>query len=154
MRVVARDGSAAWPMQRLHHHGFFSLELEPGELAGAYDLECVTHDGRLLRQADPYAFGPLLGDQDVYYFREGTHQRLWECLGARLRVIGGVHGVQFAVWAPNAKRVSVVGDFNQWDGRVNPMRNREGVWEIFLPGITELTHYKFELLGADGGLHL
>lgn len=154
--VVARDGSGSWPMRREHHHGFYTVEL-PAEAAGkAYDLELATFDGRALRTADPYSFGPLLGDQDFYYFREGTHQRLWDCLGARLRTVDGVAGVQFSVWAPNAQRVSVIGDFNDWDGRVNPMRLRieGGVWELFLPGIKELAHYKFELLSAEGHLHV
>jgi 1,4-alpha-glucan branching enzyme len=111
-------------------------------------------NGSIHRTADPYSFGALLGEQDLYFFKEGTHQRLWDCLGAHLTKFGGVEGVQFAVWAPNARRVSVVGDFNQWDGRVHPMRNREGIWEIFIPGIQEQMHYKFELLGADGGLHV
>ena len=149
--VLARGGDGVWPMRREHHHGLFVADL-PERIA--YDLEIVGHDGRVSRTADPYSFGPLLGEQDIYYFREGTHQRLWECLGARPRVIEGVSGVQFAVWAPNAQRVSVVGDFNDWDGRVHPMRLRieGGIWEIFLPGISELSHYKFEILSAEGHL--
>ena len=149
VRLLARAGGGVWPMRREHHHGLFVAEL-PECLA--YDVEIVGYDGRVSRGADPYSFGPLLGDQDIYYFREGTHQRLWDCLGARPRVIDGVSGVQFAVWAPNARRVSVVGDFNDWDGRVNPMRLRieGGIWEIFLPGIRELSHYKFEILSAEG----
>jgi len=153
VRVLARDGSGAWPMRREHHHGLFVAEL-PGCLA--YELEVVGYDGRVTRSADPYSFPPLLGEQDIYFFREGTHQRLWECLGARPRTIDGVSGVQFAVWAPNARRVSVVGDFNDWDGRINPMRLRieGGIWEIFLPAIVELSHYKFEVLTAEGHLLL
>jgi 1,4-alpha-glucan branching enzyme len=149
VRLLARDGAGVWPMRREHHHGLFAVELPE---CVAYDVELVGYDGRVSRSADPYSFGPLLGEQDIYYFREGTHQRLWDCLGARPSIIEGVSGVQFAVWAPNARRVSVVGDFNDWDGRVNPMRLRieAGVWEIFLPGISELSHYKFEILTAEG----
>jgi 1,4-alpha-glucan branching enzyme len=93
-----------------------------------------------------------LGEQDMYYFREGTHRRLYDCLGAHPKTLDGVAGMQFAVWAPNARRVSVVGDFNQWDGRVNPMRLRieSGIWEIFLPGVGAGAHYKFEVLNAEG----
>jgi 1,4-alpha-glucan branching enzyme len=154
VKVIARDGSAEWPLERVNEQGFFIGTV--GALDQAYDIVIQTHGGRTIKQADPYSFGTFLGDQDMYFFREGTHRNLWDCFGAHLKTIGGVSGVQFAVWAPNARRVSVVGDFNQWDGRVNPMRNRieAGVWELFIPGITELTHYKFELLGADGGLHI
>jgi 1,4-alpha-glucan branching enzyme len=154
--VVARDGSGSWPMQRVHHHGFYTVDLPPEAALLPYDLELATFDGQALRSADPYSFGPLLGEQDLYFFCEGTHQRLWECLGARMRTVDGISGVQFAVWAPNAQRVSVIGDFNNWDGRINPMRLRieGGVWEIFLPGIKELTHYKFEVLSAEGHMQV
>lgn len=152
IKVVARDGSGSWPLERVHPQGLFEGRI--GLKDQAYDLEIQTLDGRTLRHADPYSFGTILGDQDLYFFKEGTHQKLWDCLGAHLRTVGGISGVLFAVWAPNARRVSVVGDFNHWDGRVNPMRNREGVWEIFIPGIAELAHYKFEILGADGAVHL
>jgi len=158
VRVVARDGSGSWPMKRVHHHGFFECLIESGVsfASFSYDLEISTFEGQTTRNSDPYSFGPILGDQDIYFFREGTHQRLWDCLGARLRTIDGISGASFAVWAPNAKRVSVVGDFNDWDGRRHPMRLRieGGLWEIFLPGITELTHYKYEVLAADSGIQL
>lgn len=156
MSVVARDGNGWWPMTRLHHHGIFAVVL-PQEMADRpYDLEYKAFDGSLKRIADTYSFGPLLGEYDMYYFREGTHQRLYESLGARLRVIDGVSGTQFAVWAPNARRVSVVGDFNQWDGRLHPMRLRleSGVWELFVPGVVEKDHYKFEVVAADDRLVL
>ncbi|MCA1964367.1 MAG: 1,4-alpha-glucan branching protein GlgB [Prosthecobacter sp.] len=148
-----------WPGHDLAELAFGqNLDASPSPMGGvenlAYDLEIKTLDGLTYRQADPYSFGTLLGEQDLYFFKEGTHQKLWDCLGAHLKTLGGVEGVQFAVWAPNARRVSVVGDFNHWDGRVHPMRNREGVWEIFIPGLQELAHYKFEVLGAEGGLHL
>lgn len=135
---------------KVHEDGFF----EAAAPAGRYELELVAHDGAVQRSSDPYSFGLLLGEQDVYFFREGTHQRLWEMLGARPRVVDGVAGCQFAVWAPNARRVSVVGDWNRWDGRVNVMRCRmeAGIWEIFIPGLVESTHYKFEILDAHGHL--
>ncbi|MES2595570.1 MAG: 1,4-alpha-glucan branching protein GlgB [Verrucomicrobiota bacterium] len=154
VKVVARDGSIECPLEQVHPQGLFEGVVSGAAASGEYDIDVRTMGGKSRRLADPYSFGTLLSDQDIYFFKEGTHQKLWDCLGAHLRTCGGVSGVQFAVWAPNAKRVSVIGDFNDWDGRVNPMRNREGVWEIFLPGITELTHYKFELVGADDGLHV
>ena len=106
----------------------------------------------LTRRADVYAFGPVLGEQDLHFFGEGSHRYLWKCLGSQLREVEGVSGVSFAVWAPNAYRVSVVADFNAWDGRVHPMRNHNGVWEIFIPHISTGEHYKFEIVGAEGNL--
>ncbi|ALK07922.1 1,4-alpha-glucan branching protein GlgB [Blastochloris viridis] len=103
---------------------------------------------------DPYAFGPVLGPLDDYYAAEGTHLRLYDKLGAHPIVHEGVAGVHFAVWAPNAQRVSVVGDFNQWDGRRHLMRHRAdaGVYEIFIPDLPIGTIYKYEIVGADGTL--
>jgi len=105
---------------------------------------------------DAYRFGPVLGEIDEYLLGEGKHHRLWDALGAHVRDHEGVAGTHFAVWAPNARRVSLVGDFNQWDGRRHVMRRRgsTGVWEIFLPGVGDGATYKYEILGADGGLHL
>ena len=137
-----------------HHHGLFDVEL-PSDLAhGRYEWEYESFEGTRWRVRDPYSFGPLLGDQDMYFFREGTHRRLYDCLGAHPASLDGVSGLRFAVWAPNARRVSVVGDFNHWDGRVHPMRLRieSGVWEIFIPGAGQGTHYKFELLSSEGHL--
>ena len=93
-----------------------------------------------------------ISDQDIYFFREGSHQRLWEVLGAHLTP----EGCHFAVWAPNARDVSVVGDWNNWDGRVNPMQPRgdSGVWELFVAGVKENAHYKFELHDQHGHLHV
>ncbi len=101
---------------------------------------------------DPYSFGPVLGPMDDYYIAEGSHLRLFDKLGAHLIDHEGASGVHFAVWAPNARRVSVVGDFNGWDGRRHPMRLRQdtGVWEIFLPGIGAGRPYKYEIIGPDG----
>jgi len=103
---------------------------------------------------DPYSFGPVLGPLDDYLLVEGTHRRLYERLGAHLVEHEGIEGVSFAVWAPNASRVSVVGDFNAWDGRRHQMRKRvdSGLWEIFAPDVGEGAVYKFEIVGADGSL--
>jgi 1,4-alpha-glucan branching enzyme len=101
---------------------------------------------------DPYSFGPVLGPMDDYYIAEGSHLRLFDKLGAHLLEHEGVEGVHFAVWAPNARRVSVVGDFNDWDGRRHPMRLRRdtGIWEIFIPDIGAGRPYKYEVIGAQG----
>ncbi len=109
---------------------------------------CVEQTGRATRELhDPYAFPPLLSDLDLYLIGEGTHYQKYEKMGAHPVVLQGVAGVQFGVWAPNAMRVSVVGDFNSWDGRTHPMRNRgtSGIWEIFIPGISEGETYKYEI---------
>jgi len=105
---------------------------------------------------DPYSFAPLLGEMDLYLFGEGNHRDLSHCLGAQLMAVEGVPGVRFAVWAPNARRVSVVGDFNGWDGRRHPMRLRHpsGVWEVFVPRLPAGEAYKYEVLGAEGILPL
>ncbi|WP_394779623.1 1,4-alpha-glucan branching protein GlgB [Undibacterium sp.] len=108
----------------------------------------------LQQTEDPYAFGPLLGDMDLHLMREGRHRELANCLGARAMVVNGIAGVRFAVWAPNAQRVSVIGDFNQWDGRRHAMRKRHdaGVWELFVPRLGAGANYQYELIGADGAL--
>jgi 1,4-alpha-glucan branching enzyme len=114
----------------------------------AYRVRFRFIDGNTLEMLDPYAFPPLLTDYDLYLFGEGTHYKNYEKLGAHVREVQGVRGVHFAVWAPNAQRVSVVGDFNLWDGRTHAMRNRgaSGIFEIFLPGLDEGALYKFEIL--------
>jgi 1,4-alpha-glucan branching enzyme len=101
---------------------------------------------------DPYRFGFVLGELDLHLLAQGTHWRAWRVLGAQARVVDGIAGTAFAVWAPNARRVSVVGPFVGWDGRALPMRRRleAGVWELFVPGLPAGTLYKYELLGADG----
>jgi 1,4-alpha-glucan branching enzyme len=103
---------------------------------------------------DPYRFGPVLGALDLHLLAQGNHWRCWQVLGARAHTQGDVAGTAFAVWAPNAQRVSVVGSFNQWDGRLHPMRCRReaGVWEIFVPGVPHGALYKFEVLDAQGQL--
>ncbi|QDZ27376.1 1,4-alpha-glucan branching protein GlgB [Noviherbaspirillum sp. UKPF54] len=103
---------------------------------------------------DPYRFGLLLGELDMHLLREGTHRELGNCLGANPMTIAGVAGTRFAVWAPNARRVSVVGDFNQWDGRRHPMRLRleAGVWELFIPRLKSGARYQYEIVGVDGNV--
>lgn len=140
----------------VHAAGFFELVFShPGSQAPAYTLTWEDHGGATHGPAaDPYGFGTVLGDQDLYFFCEGTHLRLYEKFGAQIVELDGVAGVSFSVWAPNARRVSLIGDFNGWDGRIHPMRLRRegGVWEIFIPGLGEGVHYKFEIVGADGRL--
>ena len=119
----------------------------------AYRLR-ITKGPHVWDAEDPYRFGPVLGELDEHLIAEGAHQDLWKVLGAHVMDHDGVAGTHFAVWAPNAQRVSVVGDFNGWDGRRNPMRRRgqTGVWEIFMPALGEGEAYKYELIGPDGNL--
>ncbi len=108
----------------------------------------VSENGSIVSDFfDSYAFPALLSDYDLHLMGEGTHYLKYEKMGAHPATVLGIAGVQFAVWAPNAMRVSVVGDFNQWDGRASPMRNRgpSGVWELFVPELTERAIYKYEI---------
>ncbi len=121
-----------------------------------YELVIHEHSGNVRQIRDPYSFLPTLGESDLYLFGKGDERRLYDKLGAQLRTIDGVSGASFAVWAPNAQRISVVGDFNAWDGRVHQMRSLglSGVWEIFIPGVTEGAHYKFEIRNQQGRIGL
>ena len=152
LKVFVSSEGAETEMSKIDNDGFYEV-LFPGATE-RFDYQLHFQFGEVLSEpiADAYSFGPILGEQDLHFFGEGNHRHLWKCLGAHLCDIDGVAGATFAVWAPNAHRVSVVGDFNAWDGRTNPMRNRNGVWETFLPGIGTNEHYKFELVGADGSL--
>ncbi len=120
--------------------------------SGRYLLRGTGADGATWTYEDPYRFGPVLTAEDEYYLAEGTYQRLWKALGAHVVTHDDVPGTHFAVWAPNARRVSVVGDMNHWDGRRHVMRRRgaSGVWEIFIPHVGEGTRYKYDILGQDG----
>lgn len=134
-------------------HGFFA-GVVPQEVDGSDYRLRFTSAGHEWISDDPYRFGPVLGEQDLYYFNEGSHTHLWDALGAHVVSHEGVAGTHFAVWAPNASRVSVVGNFNGWDGRVHVLRRcgHSGVWEIFIPGIGDGEPYKFELLDSEGRL--
>ncbi len=117
-----------------------------------YQLRASYPDGTVWDHDDPYRFGPVLGEFDQYLLGEGTHRRLWHALGAHVREHEAVQGVHFAVWAPNAQRASVIGDFNHWNGAQYPMRRvgHTGVWELFIPGLNAGVIYKYELRDAHG----
>ncbi|WP_375230970.1 1,4-alpha-glucan branching protein GlgB [Roseobacter sp. S98] len=114
----------------------------------------ITGNGHTWTEEDAYRFGPVIGEMDEHLISEGAHRSLWRVLGAHVMTHQGVAGTHFGVWAPNASRVSVVGDFNLWDGRRHTMRRRgaTGVWEIFVPGVGEGTVYKYEILDASGNV--
>ena len=134
-------------MTRLHEAGVFEA-IVPGPLgATPYRLHITNHAGQVSERYDPYAFPPLLTDFELHLFAEGTFFKAYETMGAHFRTVQDITGVHFVVWAPNAVRVSVVGDFNQWDGRRHPMTNRgaTGLWELFIPELTNGTLYKYEI---------
>ena len=138
-----------------HADGVFEGRFAAGtarERLADYRFDVRWQDGNAARVDDPYRFPPVLGDMDIWLMGEGTHLRPFEVLGAQQRTLLGVAGTSFAVWAPNASRVSVVGAFNYWDGRRHPMRLRRecGVWELFIPGVTAGTAYKYEVRSRDG----
>ena len=154
-RVRLVDGDQV--LEPLGHTGFFAWQGAAGTLPRHYRLEITPHQGEPWITHDPYSFPPLLSDYDLHLFGEGRHWHAYRFLGAHPCEVEGIAGVRFAVWAPNAERVSVVGDFNGWDGRIHPMRVRggSGVWELFLPGLPAGTLYRFELRNRDQGtVHL
>ncbi|MDD0974221.1 1,4-alpha-glucan branching protein GlgB [Pseudomonas fontis] len=152
-RVLARDGGQVLAeMEQGSVPGLFVARLGAPQ---AYLLQVNWAGGEQVTE-DPYSFGPLLGEMDLYLFAEGNHRDLANRFGAQLIEVEGVAGVRFSVWAPNARRVSVVGDFNNWDGRRHPMRLRHptGVWEVFVPRLQAGEAYKYEVLGREGILPL
>jgi 1,4-alpha-glucan branching enzyme len=152
--VTALVDGARFELDRVHPAGLFEGSLEHSQVP-AYQLE-VRYGSGTFTLDDPYRFLPTVGEMDLYLFGEGKHERLWEKLGAHEQVVDGVAGSAFAVWAPNARSVRVVGDFNRWDGRLHPMRSlgSSGVWELFVPGAGAGAHYKYELVTAGGDLVL
>ncbi len=145
-----------FPLKKLSEDGFFEGFIEERQSVFSYRLRVREHNKEIRQFFDPYCFLPTLGNDDLYLFNEGTERRVYEKLGARLLELDGVPGVAFAVWAPNAKRVSVVGNFNGWDGRYHPMRSlgSSGVWELFIPGLQAGEVYKFELKAQNDDVFL
>ena len=152
--AVRRPGvKRATPMARVGTDGFFEAVFRGKRELFPYTLLITAADGTTAEIEDPYRFPPVLTDFDLHLFGEGTNYRTYRRLGAHLIELEGVAGVSFAVWAPNAERVSVVGLFNGWDGRRHPMRPRgaTGVWELFIPGLGEWEIYKYEVRSRFGG---
>jgi 1,4-alpha-glucan branching enzyme len=149
-------GDRVVPMERRVPGGLFEaiVDLDGRSLRDLAYRFRVSEAGDTREAIDPYRFGQVLSDFDLHLFSEGTHYRAWEKFGSHRLTIDGVAGVHFAVWAPNAQRVSVIGDFNRWDGRVHPMRKLvpSGVWEIFVPDLPEGSCYKFEVRTSAGHL--
>jgi 1,4-alpha-glucan branching enzyme len=149
---VAEKNKPKLKLERVHESGLFEGVTTAANKVYAYDLVITDFQGQTRRTRDGYSFLPTLGETDLHLFGEGNDRRLYEKLGAQWRTIDGVAGTSFAVWAPNAQRVSVVGEFNNWDGRYHAMRllGASGVWELFVPGVGEGTLYKFEVKNTQG----
>ncbi|NJK99165.1 MAG: 1,4-alpha-glucan branching enzyme [Spirulinaceae cyanobacterium SM2_1_0] len=151
--VICSGDRQEYPMQSVHHPNFFECKLDRPELAN-YQLRVRegSHD-RVIH--DPYAFrSPKLTDFDLHLFSEGNHHRIYEKMGAHVMEQNGVQGVYFAVWAPNARNASIIGDFNNWDGRQHQMRKREnGTWELFIPELSAGAHYKYEIKNWEGHIY-
>jgi 1,4-alpha-glucan branching enzyme len=153
--AVHLEGPVSRPLQETRP-GLFEILLDERLPAAACRLRLTHLSGDYWEEGCPWVHPPLLGELDLHLIHEGRHQELWKVLGSRRRLVDGCEGVHFALWAPGARRVSVVGDFNRWDGRRHPCRNRgaSGVWELFVPGLEPGGRYKYEIHGADGRIAL
>lgn len=156
VEVVLSDSDGVTRPMHDHHNGLHTLFLPNLHMPVRYRLRIGQPDGSAIERDDPYRFLPTVGEVDLHLFGEGRHMRLWEKLGAHLRVMDGVSGTAFAVWAPNATRVALIGSFNAWDTRVHPMRalGTSGVWELFVPGVGANALYKFEIASPSGALRV
>ncbi len=153
--VELAEPSRRYQMKKLAPEGFFEVVIDDHDgIPFRYRLRTIDPNDEVRQFYDPYSFLPTIGEEDLYLFNEGTDYRAYNKMGAHLRSVDGVKGASFVVWAPCARRVSVVGDFNGWDGRYHPMRpmGASGVWELFIPGLSEGQKYKFEIKAADGSL--
>ncbi len=152
--IDSRETKKEYPMKKVHKDGFFEVKIEESGEVFPYILRKINDDGSIYTFCDPYSFMPVLSDYDLHLIGEGTHYKKYEKLGAHVMTVDKIKGVFFAVWAPNALRVSVIGDFNGWDGRRHPMRIRgvSGVWELFIPGLEEGGLYKFEIKSRYKGI--
>ena len=151
--VVCPEERTEYPMQSMHNPHFFVCVVQNPKLAN-YQLRIKEGDSERVIY-DPYAFrSPKLTDLDIHLFAEGNHHRIYEKLGAHPTEIDGVAGVYFALWAPNARNVSVLGDFNSWDGRKHQMRKgSSGIWELFVPELTFGASYKYEVKNWEGHIY-
>lgn len=140
-------------MERLGTTDLFQWQGAPDVVVPPYRLCSYDHRGAYRAWYDPYSFSPQIADFDLHLFHQGRHRHAYRFLGANARTVNGIDGMLFATWAPNAERVSVVGDFNHWDGRCHPMRCRgdSGIWELFIPGLGAGELYKYELVSRQGG---
>lgn len=149
---LLEEGKKAKSMPRIEGTELFEVSLSKGSFDTQYRFRIENREGNVWEEEDVYRFSPILGELDLHLIAEGNHFEKYKLLGAHIRELDGVWGVGFAVWAPAAERVSVVGNFNHWDGREHQMRTRgsSGVWEIFIPSLCEGEVYKFEIRAKNG----
>ncbi|MGW4383621.1 GlgB N-terminal domain-containing protein, partial [Kitasatospora sp. NPDC004531] len=149
-RVVVE--TALGPAELTHQQAGLFTGLLTGQRFPAYTLKVTYPGGEPLVQEDGYRFAPTLGELDLHLISEGRHEQLWHALGSHVRTVEGVAGTSFAVWAPNAVGVRLIGSFNHWDGTAHPMRSlgSSGVWELFVPGLGEGERYKYQILTRGG----
>lgn len=149
---VTNADAPRYKMKRLTEDGLFEGVIEDRSEVFKYRLRIERYNGEIRQFYDPYSFLPTLSEEDVYLFSEGSDHFVHHKLGAHIKTIDGIVGVAFAVWAPNAMRVSVVGEFNHWDGRYHPMRSlgASGIWEVFIPGLEAGMKYKYEIGSRQG----
>jgi 1,4-alpha-glucan branching enzyme len=162
VRTFIPDSQQAWlvdgahgvprPMRRLHPAGFYEAICSLDEQSAPYQIRVAKRSGEIITMNDPYATPSILSDFDLYLLGEGRHRKLYDRLGAHARTVNNITGVNFAVWAPNARAVQLIGDFNEWDGRQHGMKgSNSGIWELFVPGAKAGDRYKFRVLSAHGG---
>lgn len=149
VKVTSRTGKKVHTMEKVTDEGFYAIFFPKKEFSGTkYNLVTTYEDGTTVTTADPYAFDSQISDFDSYLFAEGKHYEIYNKFGAHPMMIDGVKGTYFAVWAPDARRVSVVGDFNMWDGNLHPMQLRPngGIYELFIPNVLSGAVYKYQIL--------
>ncbi len=150
--VDLRDGTKnGLTMKKLDESGFFEIFLKGLRKTFPYKFRIRRYNGEIIQFHDPYSFDPTIGETDLYLIAKGDDRKIYEKLGSHLRIVDGISGSSFSVWAPTARRVSVVGDFNNWDGRYHQMRplGSSGIWEIFIPEVSQGCKYKYEILAAN-----
>ena len=146
--------SRRYEMDMVHTDGFFECVIEDRKKWFRYKLDIKGKSGDSWETYDAYSFMPTINETDIYLFNQGTNYEIYNILGANPKTVDGIDGVAFGVWAPNARRVSVIGEFNSWDGRRHAMRmlQNSGIWEIFIPGLCDLDNYKFEIKASNGAI--
>ena len=154
VNLIDLEKNESWPMTLIHDDGMFEILLPSRKKVFPYQLELQDAEGQILRIHDPYSFLPVTTEYDRHLFLEGKNYRIYEKMGAQVMEIDQIRGTYFSVWAPNARRVSVIGEFNHWEGTVHCMRmlGSSGIWEIFIPGVVEGFKYKYEVLTEDNYL--
>ncbi len=162
VRTFIPDSQQAWlvdgahgvprPMRRLHPAGFYEAICSLDEQSAPYQIRVAKRSGEIITMNDPYATPSILSDFDRYLIGEGRHRKLYDRMGAHVRTVNNIAGVNFTVWAPNAQAVQLIGDFNEWDGRQHGMiGSNAGIWELFVPGAKAGERYKFRVHSAHGG---